>query len=92
MTRNDIAVELCKRNPDLLRSAALNTVDNIIDILSESFARGESVYLRGFCTMEVKTAKARKARNMATGAPVMIPAHRTVKLNISKKLKNQINK
>lgn len=92
MTRNDIAVELCKRNPDLLQSAALNTVDNIIDILSESFARGEGVYLRGFCTMEVKTAKARNARNITTGTTVKVPAHRTVKFKISKQLKNRINK
>lgn len=60
MTKNDIAVELCKRIPDLPKSTALHVVDGVTDILADAFDRGENVYLRGFGTMEVKTTKKRR--------------------------------
>lgn len=91
MTKNDIAVQLCDRIPELGKSTALHVVDAVTEILSDSFARGENVYLRGFGTMEVKTTKEKKARNINAGTTVVIPAQRTVKLKISKQLKNRMN-
>lgn len=91
MTKNDIAVELCKRIPDLPKSTALHAVEGVTDILSDAFARGENVYLRGFGTLEVKTTKERKARNINAGTTVVIPAQRTVKLKVSKQLKERLN-
>ena len=91
MTKNDIAAELCKRIADLPKSTALHVVDGVVDILTEAFARGENVYLRGFGTLEVKTTKEKKARNINAGTMVVIPAQRTVKFKISKQLKNRMN-
>lgn len=91
MTKNDIAVELCKRISDLPKSTALHVVEGVTDILSDAFARGENVYLRGFGTLEVKTRKEKKARNINAGTTVVIPAQRTVKFKISKQLKNRMN-
>lgn len=91
MTKNDIAVELCKRNPDLPKSTALHAVEGVTDILSDAFVRGENVYLRGFGSLEVKTTKEKKARNINAGTTVIIPAQRTVKFKLSKQLKNRMN-
>lgn len=91
MTKNDIAVELCNRIPDLPKSMALHVVDGLVDVLSDAFVRGDSVYLRGFGTLGVKTSKEKKARNINAHTTVVIPAQRTVKFKISKQLKNRMN-
>lgn len=91
MTKNDIAVELCKRIPDLPKSTALHVVEGMTEILSDAFTRGENVYLRGFGSLEVKTTKEKKARNINAGTTVIIPAQRTVKLRLSNLLKNRMN-
>lgn len=91
MTKNDIAAELCKRIPDLPKSMAFHVVEDIAEILSDAFSRGEKVYLRGFGSLEVKTAKEKKARNINAGTTMVIPAQRTVKFKISKQLKNRLN-
>lgn len=92
MTKNDIAVELCKRTPGLLKSTAFRVVEGMVDILSDSFTRGDNVYLRGFGSLEVKTAKEKKARNISAGTMVTIPARRTVRFKLSKQLKERMNK
>lgn len=91
MTKNDIAVELCNRIPDLPKSTALHVVDGITDILADAFVSGKNVYLRGFGTMEVKTTKEKKARNINAGTTVMVPAQRIVKFKLSNQLKNRMN-
>ena len=91
MTKNDIAVELCKRIPDLPKSTALHVVEGVTDILSDAFVRGDNVYLRGFGSLEVKTTKEKKARNINDGTTVIIPAQRTVKFKVSKQLKDSLN-
>lgn len=91
MTKNDIAVELCKRIPDLPKSTVLHVVEGVTDILSDAFVRGDNVYLRGFGSLEVKTTKEKKARNINAGTTVVIPAQRTVKFKVSKQLKNRMN-
>ncbi len=91
MTKNDIAVELCNRIPDLPKSTALHAVEGVAEILSDAFVRGDNVYLRGFGSLEVKTTKEKKARNINAGTTVVIPAQRTVKFKLSKQLKNRMN-
>lgn len=91
MTKNDIAVELCNRIPELPKSTALHAVEGVAEILSDAFVRGDNVYLRGFGSLEVKTAKEKKARNINAGTTVVIPAQRTVKFKLSKQLKNRMN-
>lgn len=91
MTKNDIAAQLCKRIPDLPKSTALHVVEGVTDILSDAFVRGDNVCLRGFGSLEVRTAKEKKARNIAAGVAVVIPAQRTVKFKLSKQLKIRMN-
>lgn len=90
MTKNEIVNALCE-NCDLPKSLAIHAVDCMVQVLSDAFCRGENVYLRGFATMEVKTTKEKKARNISAGTTVVIPAQRTVKFKISKQLKDRMN-
>lgn len=91
MTKNDIAVQLCDRIPQLPKSTALHVVDAVTEILSDAFAEGKNVCLRGFGTLQVKTTKEKPARNISAGTTVVVPAQRTVKLKLSKQLKNRMN-
>lgn len=91
MTKNEIADALCNRIPDLAKSTALHVVDGYSDILSDAFATGQNIYLRGFGTFEVKATKEKKARDINKGTTVIIPAGRTVKFKPCKQLKNRIN-
>ncbi len=91
MNRNDIAEQLCKRI-GFTRSTSLQVVDNILDILSESFTRGESVFLRGFGTLAVKDMQPRRGRDLNAGKDIVIPSQRTVRFRISPTLKKQLNK
>lgn len=91
MTKNDIAVQLCNRIPDLPKSMALHAVEAVTDILTDAFCRGENLYLRGFGTFEVRTNKAKKARDINAGTTVVIPARRIVKFRLSKQLLNRMN-
>ena len=91
MNRNDIAEQLCKRI-GFSRSTSLQVVDNVLDIFSESFNRGESVFLRGFGTLAVKDMQPRRGRDLNAGIDVLVPAQRTVRFRISPTLKKQLNK
>jgi len=91
MTKNDIAAALGDRIPDLPKSTALHVVEGVTDILANAFASGENVFLRGFGTFAVTPTKEKVARNINTGTAVVIPAGRTVKLKLSKELKNRLN-
>lgn len=90
MTRNDIAASLCRRHA-LSKSTALSVVDDVLNTLTDSFVSGENSNLRGFGTFEVKVTAEKKARNINTGATVIVPAGRTVKFRPCKELKNRMN-
>lgn len=90
MKKSDI-VEQVVRTTTLSRSQAIDGVEAVFAAVSESLCKGENVYVRGFGTFKVRTAKERKARNIGKGTTVMIPAQRTAKLIISKQLKSRMN-
>ena len=90
MTKQDIIDHLTD-NCGLHRSSAIRAVEGVIGVISDSFARGENVYLRGFGTLEVKTTKEKKARNINAGTTLLIPAQRTVKFKLSNELKKRMN-
>ena len=91
MTKNDIANALTQRVPEISKSAALHAVEALTDILSEAFVAGDDIFLRGFGTFNVVDRKEKKARNINTGATVMVPACRLVKFQPSNNLKNRMN-
>ena len=76
--------ELSKKDSE----AALNA---LIDVISETMAKGEKVQLIGFGTFEAKDRPARVARNPRTGAEVKIAACKAPAFKAGKALKDKVN-
>ena len=77
--------ELSKKDSE----AALNAM---IDVISETMAKGEKVQLIGFGTFEAKKRPARTARNPRTGEEVKIAACNAPSFKAGKALKDKVNK
>ncbi|MBD5384882.1 HU family DNA-binding protein [bacterium] len=89
MTKADIVEQLIHRT-GMARSAAMEAVDNIVAIIADNLSKGESIFLRGLGTFDVRTTKEKIGRNINKGEAVTIPAHKTVKLVLSKKIKDAL--
>lgn len=90
MTKNDLAREVAV-SEKLHLSTSVKAVDGILRVIKETLAKGEDVTLRGFGTLSVIQREERNAVHFKTKEPIVVPAHRTVKLRISKELKEQLN-
>ncbi len=77
--------ELSKKDSE----AALNA---LIDVISDTMAKGEKVQLIGFGTFEAKNRPARVARNPRTGEEVQIAAGKAPVFKAGKALKDKVNK
>lgn len=84
-------VEHVINNTTISRSQAIQAVDCAFDAIEKALCKGESVYIRGFGTIKTYITKERKARNIYKRTTVVIPARRTVKLVVSKQLKEKMN-
>ena len=90
MTKHDLAREVSV-SEKLHLSTAVKAVDGIIRVIKEALAKGEEVTLRGFGTLSVVQREERNAVHFKTKEPIVVPAHRTVRIRISKELKEQLN-
>lgn len=90
MTKQDI-IDHLTLDCGLHRSSAIRAVEGVINSISGALARGEAVTLRGFATIKSVDVAEKVGRNIATGTPVVIPAHRSVRLILSKELKEKLN-
>ena len=66
------------------------SVKAILEVISETLAKGEAVSLIGFGKFEVKTRTARNGRNPRTGAPMVIAAARTPKFSPGASLRKSV--
>lgn len=89
MTKQDI-IDHLTHNCGLHRASAISAADGFIAAISDALARGEAVTLRGLATFKPVTLAEKMGRNISTGEPVAIPAHRAVKLVLSKELKERL--
>ena len=91
MTKQQL-IEKISQQTGLRRSEAKKAVESTMQILSQAFAAGDNVYLRGFSsgfgTFAVRNVKEKKARIVVTGETCIVPAHRTVSFKPSSELKN----
>ena len=90
MIKTDI-VDYIVNNTTLSRSQAINATDSVIEAISHSLIKGESVFIRGFATIKAIVTAPKKARNINKGTAVTIPAQHSAKLVLSKELKERIN-
>ncbi|HPH72511.1 MAG TPA: HU family DNA-binding protein [Paludibacteraceae bacterium] len=53
----------------------MKTVETMMDVVKDSLADGENVYLRGFGSFIVKHRAKKVARNISKGISIEVPAH-----------------
>jgi DNA-binding protein HU-beta len=71
-------------------ATAERTVNAVIDAIVDGLQKDGVVQLMGFGTFQVKERAARVGRNPATGAPLEIPASRTVNFRPGRALKDNL--
>ncbi len=90
MTKNELAKEVAV-SEKLHLSTTFQAVDGILRVIKEALTKGETIVIRGFGTFQPIEVAERPARNFKTGQPVVIPAHKSVKLRVSKDLVKSLN-
>ena len=74
MTKADIVNEIAK-NTGIDKVSVLATVESFMDVVKDSLASNENVYLRGFGSFIVKKRAKKVARNISKNTTITIPAH-----------------
>ncbi|HXX38873.1 MAG TPA: HU family DNA-binding protein [bacterium] len=91
MTQAQFATRLAERLKTS-KAEAHRTVDSMIDLITASLRKRDSVRFVGFGTFRVSHRKARMARNPQTGAPVKVPARTVPRFTPSKDLKAAVKR
>lgn len=91
MNKNMLAKEVAVSEKIAL-STAFQAVDGVLRVISETLAKGETVQLRGFGSFVLANVGERQVKNVRTGEPMTIPAHKTVRFRPSKEIVQPLNK
>ena len=75
MTKAEIVNEIAKTT-GIEKTAVLATLEKFMEVVKESLANGENVYLRGFGSFIVKTRSEKTARNISKNTTIIIPEHK----------------
>lgn len=84
-------VEVIQAENGLTKKQSSEMIENIIDIIKATLENGQDVMISGFGKFCVKSKKARRGRNPATGEELMLQARKVVTFKCSGKLRDQIN-
>ena len=74
MTKADI-VKKKKKNTGIDKQNVLTTVEAFMEVVKNSLAKEENVYLRGFGSFIVKKRAQKTARNISKNTTLIIPEH-----------------
>lgn len=75
MTKADIVNEISK-STGIDKASVLETLEKFMEIVKDSLANEEDVFLRGFGSFIVKTRSQKTARNISKGTTIIIPEHK----------------
>ena len=89
MTKAEIVREVSK-STGIEAAAVMAVVEGFMEAVKGSLAKENNVYLRGFGTFEVKTRKAKTARNITKNTTVIIPEHKAPSFKPCDEFKNMV--
>ena len=89
MNKQDL-VKLVSEKTGISKEAAGKVQKAVIEAISSTLEKGDSVSLIGFGSFKVIDRAAREGRNPSTGEKIQIPASKAVKFTPSKVLKERI--
>ncbi len=75
MTKAEIVNEI-SRSTGVDRASVLTVVESFMEIVKDSLANGDNVYLRGFGSFIIKTRAEKIARNITKNESVVVPEHK----------------
>lgn len=94
MTKAELVDAVAKKVDDdkLTKKLAESTVKAVIETITETLAKGESIQLVGFGTFEVRERAARKGINPRTKKPIKIAATKVPAFKAGRALKDAVSK
>lgn len=90
MRKPELAAAIAE-HADLTKDKAGEVLNILLDQITQTVAKKESVTLVGFGTFEARSRAKRKGKNPQTGAEIEIPASNTVAFKAGKALKDAVN-
>ena len=75
MTKADIVNEISKTT-GIEKANVLETIEKFMEVVKDSLAHGENVYLRGFGSFIIKVRTENPARNISKNTTIVIPEHK----------------
>lgn len=74
MTKAEIVTEIAKTT-GIDKAGVMAVIEQFMNVVKDSLAHGENVYLRGFGSFIVKERAEKTARNISKNTTIVIPAH-----------------
>lgn len=74
MTKADVVSEISK-STGIDKQTVLVSVESFMEVVKDSLAQNENVYLRGFGSFIVKKRAQKTARNISKNTTIIIPEH-----------------
>ena len=75
MTKAEIVAEIAAKT-GIEKGAVQTVVENFMEVVKASMAKGNNVYLRGFGSFIIKTRAKKTCRDMSKKVSITIPAHK----------------
>jgi len=91
VTKRELVIEVADRK-GYTQNEVSEIVQAVLDVISESLAKGKRLEIRNFGVFEVKRRDARRGRNPRTGAEVPIPEKRVATFKPGKALKELVER
>jgi DNA-binding protein HU-beta len=89
MNKQAMVAKIAK-DTGMTKTSAAKAVESLIDGITRSLKKGDSVSFVGFGTFKTANRKARTARNPQTGAPIKIAKRRVPRFSAGKTLKQAV--
>lgn len=89
MTKAEIVHEIARKT-GMDKTDVMPVVELFMDVVKDSLAHGESVFLRGFGTFGIKYRAPKKARNISKNEEVYIQGHNIPAFKPSTEFKKRV--
>ena len=89
MNKQELVAKIAK-DTGLSKTNAAEAIGSLIDNITRSLKKGDSVSFVGFGTFKTANRKARSARNPRTGDAIKIPKRRVPRFSAGKALKQAV--
>lgn len=91
MNRKNLIAIVHDSHQDLSKARVSEIVDSVISSMKTAVIKGEDILLQRFISLKHITKKARNGFNPYHGVKIQIPAKKTLKLIVSKAVKEWLN-